>query len=194
LPGIAGEVAHDAMEVFAITKELPDIRKNLQHGRMHDEATSRLPADNIGGIFPGVAGAVPAAKAQALAGNADPCILHRGLQMPITITPVTNDFSVAPQLSPADLGEIAQLGYRAVINNRPDGEGGPGQPAHAQMEEAARAAGLQYVYVPVAPSADDPAAIARMREVLQQLPRPVLAFCRTGTRSTKLFRAAGGAA
>lgn len=112
--------------------------------------------------------------------------------MPVSITPVTSNFSVAPQLSPADLREIAQLGFRAVINNRPDGEGGPGQPDHMQMQQAAQAAGLDYVYVPVAPSADDATAIEHMREVLQQLPRPILAFCRSGNRSTKLFRAAGG--
>jgi len=112
--------------------------------------------------------------------------------MPINVTPVAEGFSVAPQLTPNELAEAASLGFRAVINNRPDGEGGPGQPTAAQMQVAAQAAGLAYVHIPSAPSADDPAVIDQMRAALKELPQPVLAFCRTGTRSGKLFRAATG--
>lgn len=108
--------------------------------------------------------------------------------MSVSITPVADGFSVAPQLLPADLVEVARLGFRAVINNRPDGEGGPAQPSSEQLRAAAQAAGLVYEHVPSPPTADDAAAIARMRVLLQQLPQPVLAFCRTGTRSTKMFR------
>ncbi len=110
--------------------------------------------------------------------------------MSISITPVTSDFAVAPQLTLADFPEIARLGYRSVINNRPDGEGGPDQPPSDDMRAAAQAAGLSYAFVPVAPSASDPAAIEQMRSLLNELPQPVLAFCRSGARSTKLFQAA----
>ncbi|HYD81636.1 MAG TPA: TIGR01244 family sulfur transferase [Paucimonas sp.] len=112
--------------------------------------------------------------------------------MSVTITPVAEGFSVAPQLTPADMAELARLGFRSVINNRPDGEGGPDQPSGEQMRAAAEAAGLAYAHVPSAPSADDPAVIERTRVVLRELPQPVLAFCRSGARSTKLFRAATG--
>lgn len=110
--------------------------------------------------------------------------------MSITITPLTSDFAVSPQLSPGDFAEIAQLGYRAIINNRPDGEGGPGQPDNATLAAAAQAAGLAYAFVPVTPAAEDPAAIEQTRALLDELPRPVLAFCRSGARATKLYRAA----
>ena len=112
--------------------------------------------------------------------------------MPVTITPVTEGFSVAPQLQPNDLAELARLGFRSVINNRPDGEGGPDQPTGEQMRTAAEAAGLRYAHIPSAPTADDPAVIDKVRSALKELPQPVLAFCRSGARSTRLYRAATG--
>lgn len=110
--------------------------------------------------------------------------------MSITITPLTSDFAVAPQLSPGDLPEIARLGYRSVINNRPDGEGGPEQPLSSVLGAAAEAAGLAYAFVPISSAATDSEAIERVRALLGELPRPILAFCRSGARSTKLYNAA----
>ena len=110
--------------------------------------------------------------------------------MSITITPLTSDFAVAPQLSPGDFAEIARLGYRSVINNRPDGEGGPDQPHSSMLGAAAQAAGLNYAYVPVTPAAADAQAVEQTRTLLDELPRPILAFCRSGARSTKLYNAA----
>jgi uncharacterized protein (TIGR01244 family) len=112
--------------------------------------------------------------------------------MTVIITPVAEGFSVAPQLHPNDLAELAHRGFRSVINNRPDGEGGPDQPTGEQMRAAAEAAGLAYAHVPSAPTADNPIAIDQMRAALKDLPQPVLAFCRSGARSSKLFRAATG--
>jgi uncharacterized protein (TIGR01244 family) len=113
--------------------------------------------------------------------------------MSVTVNPVAEGFSVAPQLQPSDLAELARLGFRSVINNRPDFEAGPDQPTGEQMRAAAEAAGLAYAHVPSPPSADDPAAINGMRSALKVLPQPVLAFCRSGARSTKLYRAVNGA-
>ena len=101
---------------------------------------------------------------------------------------------VAPQLEPAAMAWAAQQGFRSVINNRPDFEGGPDQPTSAVIEAAARAAGLQYAHLPVAPAVQTPEQIAEFASLLAALPKPILAFCRTGTRSGKLFRAATGAA
>ena len=103
------------------------------------------------------------------------------------------DLSVAPQLDPAAMAWAAQAGFKSVINNRPDFEGGPGQPPSAKIEAAATAAGLRYVFQPVPPATQTPDEIARFAELLATLPKPILAFCRTGTRSGKLFRAATGA-
>jgi uncharacterized protein (TIGR01244 family) len=100
------------------------------------------------------------------------------------------ELSVAPQLGPDAMAEAARCGFRSVVNNRPDFEAGPEQPTSAAMEAAAVAAGLTYVYLPVAPSYQSPEEIARFAQLLATLPKPILAFCRSGTRSTKLFLAA----
>jgi len=104
------------------------------------------------------------------------------------------DVCVAPQLEPAAMAWAAQRGFKSVINNRPDFEGGPDQPTSATIEAAARAAGLQYAHLPVAPAVQTPEQIAEFASLLASLPKPILAFCRSGTRSGKLFRAATGTA
>jgi uncharacterized protein (TIGR01244 family) len=110
------------------------------------------------------------------------------------IRKVTPDFSVAPQIALEDLAAIKAVGFVRVINNRPDGEA-PGQPTSAEVEAAARAAGLDYVHIPVVgrPTAEQAAAT---REAAEGAGGPVLAFCRSGTRSItawSLGQAAAGA-
>jgi uncharacterized protein (TIGR01244 family) len=102
------------------------------------------------------------------------------------------DVCVAPQLDPAAMAWAAQNGFKSVINNRPDFEGGPSQPTSAQIEAAAKAAGLSYAFLPVNGAYQSPEEIARFGELLNELPRPILAFCRSGTRSGKLYHAATG--
>jgi len=102
------------------------------------------------------------------------------------------DVCVAPQLDTSAMAWAAQAGFKSVINNRPDFEGGPDQPTSAVMEAAAHAAGLRYVHLPVQPAIQTPDEIARFGALLAELPKPILAFCRTGTRSGKLYRAATG--
>jgi uncharacterized protein (TIGR01244 family) len=100
------------------------------------------------------------------------------------------DVFVAAQLDPQAMAWAAQQGIRSVINNRPDYEAGPDQPANALIEAAALAAGMSYAYLPVSPMIQSPQDIARFAELLATLPRPILAFCRSGARSGKLFLAA----
>jgi uncharacterized protein (TIGR01244 family) len=104
--------------------------------------------------------------------------------------PVAADVSVAPQLQPEAMAEAARAGFRSVINNRPDFEEGPNQPTNASIEAAAHAAGLQYRYLPVNGAYQSPDEIAAFAKLLKELPRPILAFCRSGARSTRLFVAA----
>ena len=99
------------------------------------------------------------------------------------------DVAVAPQLTTDAMAEAAAAGFRSVINNRPDFEGGPDQPTSASIEAAARAAGLEYVWLPVAGGFQSEAEIARFGELVESLPKPILAFCRTGTRSGRLWQA-----
>jgi uncharacterized protein (TIGR01244 family) len=91
---------------------------------------------------------------------------------------------VAPsQIGSADIPAIAAAGIRLIVNNRPDGED-PGQPTSGEIEAAARAAGLGYCHIPVAGGfpAD---RIEAMAQALEH--GPLLAFCRSGTRSTWLW-------
>ena len=103
---------------------------------------------------------------------------------------IAADVSVAPQLQPEAMAEAARAGFKSVVNNRPDFEHGPDQPTNAQMEAAARAAGLEYRFLPVDGGYQSPEEIAAFAALLRELPRPLLVFCRSGARSTRLFMAA----
>src|SRR5690606_738415 len=103
------------------------------------------------------------------------------------------DFAVTGQITPQDLPEVAALGFGTVINNRPDGEAGD-QPSSEEVGQAARAAGLRYVHLPVVSSAITPEHAKAMREALTSANGPVLAFCRSGARSSKLYELAQSAA
>lgn len=108
------------------------------------------------------------------------------------IQQVGADVCVAPQLEPAAMAWAAQNGFKSVINNRPDFEGGRDQPTSEVMAAAAEAAGLRYVYLPVSGVYQTPEEIAQFAQLLGELPKPILAFCRSGARSGKLYRAATG--
>lgn len=105
---------------------------------------------------------------------------------------VAADICVAPQLTPDAMAEAARAGFRSVVNNRPDFEHGPDQPTNAAIEAAALAAGLEYRFLPVAGGYQSPAEVAAMAHLLNELPRPLLVFCRSGSRSANLLRLAQG--
>jgi uncharacterized protein (TIGR01244 family) len=100
---------------------------------------------------------------------------------------VATDVYVAPQLTPDAMAAVARAGFRSVVNNRPDFEHGPDQPTNATIEAAAKAAGLEYRFLPVSGAGQTPEQIAAFAALLAELPRPLLAFCRSGARSTNLF-------
>ncbi len=109
---------------------------------------------------------------------------------PLPIRAVAADICVAAQLKPEAMAEVAAMGFRSVVNNRPDFEHGPDQPTNASIEAAARAAGLEYRFLPVDGGYQSPEQIAAFAALLAELPRPLLAFCRSGARSTRLYMAA----
>lgn len=80
--------------------------------------------------------------------------------MSLTVSPIAADICVAPQLTPDAMAEVARQGFRSVVNNRPDFEGGADQPTSARIEAAAIAAGLVYRYLPVAGNYQSPEEIA----------------------------------
>lgn len=94
---------------------------------------------------------------------------------------VTDSFSVAPQVTEADMAKAAAEGFVLVINNRPDGED-PSQPSSAAIESAVRAAGMDYLHAPVrgGPTQEQ---IEAVRAAIDAADGKVLAFCRSGTRS-----------
>ena len=108
----------------------------------------------------------------------------------LPVRAIAPDVCVAPQLTPGAMAEAAQAGFKSVVNNRPDFEHGPDQPSNAEIEAAARAAGLEYRFLPVESAYQSPEEIAAMAKLLAELPRPLLMFCRSGARSTRLFVAA----
>jgi uncharacterized protein (TIGR01244 family) len=100
-------------------------------------------------------------------------------------TDVTDDFAVAAQISAEDIARAAEAGYRTIINNRPDGEA-PGQPPNRALTEAAAEAKIDYYALPFA-GPPPPELVDALTTLLADSERPILAFCRTGTRSITLW-------
>ncbi|WP_333908199.1 TIGR01244 family sulfur transferase [Pontixanthobacter luteolus] len=101
------------------------------------------------------------------------------------IRTVDQGFAVAPQFQPAEMQTLADAGYVAVICNRPDGEE-EGQPTIADMRAAAQDAGLAFHHIPVWGGQFPEAAVAAFGAVRRGTDGPLLAYCRTGTRSITL--------
>ena len=101
-----------------------------------------------------------------------------------------SDFSTASQISVADVPEIAKLGFKTIINNRPDYEGGESQPTSAQLSVAAEQNGLAYLYIPVVPNNTHPAQVDAFAASFSLAAKPVLGFCRTGNRAGNIYKLA----
>ncbi len=99
---------------------------------------------------------------------------------------INNKLSVSGQVLPSDLAEAAKTGFKSIICNRPDGEES-GQPSFAEISAAAQKAGLEARYIPVVSGKATEAGATTFGKAMAELPGPVLAYCRTGTRSTTLF-------
>jgi uncharacterized protein (TIGR01244 family) len=99
--------------------------------------------------------------------------------------PLADSFYVSPQIGPEDVAAAKAAGVRLIINNRPDGEAF-GQPKGADIAAAAKAAGIDYVEIPIRGLSIGPADLDAFDTALAAHDGPVLAFCRTGTRSTIL--------
>lgn len=102
------------------------------------------------------------------------------------ITRITDRLTVAPQPATADFKELAESGFSAVINNRPDGEDAV-QPGTDAEQRAARETGLGYSYIPITSSAITEAAVRDFQKALAAAPGRVFAHCKSGTRSLTLW-------
>lgn len=92
----------------------------------------------------------------------------------------------SPQIGLAEVAEAARMGIGLIINNRPEGESDD-QVAGSEIESAARAAGLDYVAIPVTHAGFSEWQMKAMAEALAGTDKPVLAYCRSGTRSALLW-------
>ncbi len=109
------------------------------------------------------------------------------------IRTVNESISVAPQIAVGDVADIAAAGFKTIVNNRPDEEE-PGQPSGAEIQAAAEAAGLAYVAIPVTHAGFSHPQLDAMTEALVAAKGPVLAYCRSGTRSCNLWALAAAKA
>jgi uncharacterized protein (TIGR01244 family) len=99
---------------------------------------------------------------------------------------IDDRISVAPQIHPDDIAGIKAAGFVAIVNNRPDGEEA-GQPLAAEMRAAAEAAGLRYTEIPVTGAGISLPQVEAMSAALDAAGGPLLAHCRSGTRSCNLW-------
>ncbi|PAX06833.1 TIGR01244 family sulfur transferase [Sphingomonas lenta] len=109
------------------------------------------------------------------------------------IRPLNESVAVAPQISADDIPAIKAAGYVAVVNNRPDDEEA-GQPSGDEIRAAAKAAGLGYTHVPVTGAGFSHPQLDAMARALVEAGGPVLAYCRSGTRSCNLWALAAAKA
>jgi sulfide:quinone oxidoreductase len=103
------------------------------------------------------------------------------------IAKISDNFSATAQLRPEDMAEVAAQGFKTVINNRPDGEGGEEQPSSEECRAAAEEAGLAYHYIPMTPQTMSMELLGDFHRAVTDSPQPVLAHCKSGARSTALW-------
>ena len=99
---------------------------------------------------------------------------------------VNDDIAVADQITVADVGLIADQGFRAIVCNRPDDEA-PDQTDYAVIASAAEARGIEVHWQPVVSGQVTDADGREFGRVVSTLPKPVLAYCRSGTRCVTLW-------
>jgi uncharacterized protein (TIGR01244 family) len=99
---------------------------------------------------------------------------------------ISDSVYASPQIGVDEIAEAQGLGITMIINNRPEGESDDQTPG-AQIAEAAQAAGMEYVEIPVTHAGFAQNQVDAMAEALDRSAGPVLAYCRSGTRSTLLW-------
>ncbi len=102
------------------------------------------------------------------------------------IRTINDDYAVSGQISLEDLDTIAALGFKSIVCHRPDHEEGE-QPEFAAIAERAKALGIETAHVPVGPMGVTVEAVHGMVDALDELPRPMLGYCRSGARSTRIY-------
>lgn len=110
--------------------------------------------------------------------------------MSLEITKHHACLSTAPQASPEDMVLVAKQGFASVMNNRPDFEHDADQPTAQSVADAAHVAGMDFYNLPFSASRVTPELLVQFAQVVGQAKKPILLYCRSGARSTAIYRMA----
>lgn len=102
------------------------------------------------------------------------------------IRAINDEYSVSGQITVEDLDEVKAMGFRSIVCHRPDHEA-PDQPEFSQIATRAKELGLDVAHIPVGPMGVTADAVRDMVDALDELPRPMLGYCRSGARSTNIY-------
>ena len=104
----------------------------------------------------------------------------------MNVKPLSRDLSVMPQIEATEVADLAARGFKSIIGNRPESEA-PDQPTWNSLVAETERHGMSARQIPVVPGQITADAVNRFAEALRELPTPIAAFCRTGTRSAMLW-------
>ena len=104
----------------------------------------------------------------------------------MNLTKITDQYFVFGQIQPNDVSILKEMGFGTIICNRPDGES-PGQPTAKEIGAKVESEGMKFFYVPFAPMSPAPNMLEDFCNAMQQAQGKILAYCRTGNRSTQLY-------
>jgi sulfide:quinone oxidoreductase len=113
--------------------------------------------------------------------------MNSGFLSEMKITQLSLRFFVSAQITVEDLSIFAAQGFRSIINNRPDNEIA-GQPRSADLATAAASLGIEFLHIPVIPGALTYKDVDDFERACTSLEGPILLFCRSGARSTNLWK------
>lgn len=99
---------------------------------------------------------------------------------------VSEELSITPQFDPEEIPRLREQGFRSIVSARPDEEE-QGQPSADEMQRAAEAAGMRFAHVPVVPGKITDADVEAFAKQWEELPKPVVGFCKSGTRAVSLW-------
>ncbi|AOF94282.1 TIGR01244 family sulfur transferase [Sinorhizobium sp. RAC02] len=105
------------------------------------------------------------------------------------IRKINDDYSVSPQIEAEDVDIVSLLGFRSIVCHRPDHEQAD-QPEFSTIAARAAQLGIEVRHIPVVPAGLTSDAVDSMAQALRELPGPVLGYCRSGARSTKIYEQA----
>ena len=100
---------------------------------------------------------------------------------------INETYSVTGQITVEDLAAIKAAGFRSIVCHRPDGEAAD-QPSFASIKAAAEGLGIEVRHIPVGPMGVTAEAVREMVDAIEELPQPMLGYCRSGARSTAIYQ------